>query len=102
LIDRGLRLRDRGARLRVVDLDEQAARLDVLALDGPDGDDEPGHLRGHLDARLDPDTAARDDVLLEILPDWARRPNHRSPRAERPDDDRDDDEQEGEPDPWTP
>ena len=67
LVDGGLGLRDRRARLGVVDLHEQVARLDVLPLDRADRDDEPRELRRHLHARRHPDASARDDVLLEVL-----------------------------------
>lgn len=67
LLDGGLGLRHRCARLGVVDWDEQIARADVLPLDGADGDHEARHLRRDLHARRHPDLAARDDVLFEIL-----------------------------------
>ena len=97
LIDGGLRLGDRCARLRVVDLHEQAARLHVLAFDGPDRHDQPGNLGRHLNASLHPDASARDDVLLQILPDGDRRLDLRPSRAERPDDERARQEDDGDP-----
>jgi hypothetical protein len=92
LTHRRLRLRHGRPRLGVVHLHEQLARADALAIDNPDRDDAPGHLRGNLDGGHDPHPAAGDHPLLEVSPMCDGRRNSRTAGPHRRDPGRDDEQ----------